>query len=96
MLDLSASPSVEVRGSLHQWRSPLTLRHAEILTLLHRAGPAGLSAAELSRSIHGDADHVVAVRAEVSRLRRKLGAVVASQPYRISPAVDLTVAPSTA
>jgi hypothetical protein len=90
-LNLSASPSVEVYGSQQQWRSPLTVRHAEILALLHRAGPVGLSAAELSRSIHGDADHIIAVRAEVSRLRRKLGGVVASQPYRISPAVDFTV-----
>lgn len=90
-LNLSASPSVEVCGNEHRWCSPLTVRHAEILALLHRAGPTGLSAAELSRSIHGDADHVVAVRAEVSRLRRKLGTVVASQPYRISPAIDLTV-----
>ena len=41
--------------------------------------------------MYGDAAHVVAVRAEVSRLRRVLGGVVESQPYRISPAVQLTV-----
>lgn len=90
-LHLSANPSVEVSGGEHQWRSSLTARHAEILDLLHRAGPAGLSAAELSRRIHGDSQHVVAVRAEVSRLRRRLGGVVQSQPYRISPSVEITV-----
>lgn len=90
-LDLSANPSIEVSGGAHQWRSSLTARHAEILDLLHLAGPAGLSAAELSRRIHGDSQHVVAVRAEVSRLRRTLGAIVESQPYRISPAAEITV-----
>lgn len=90
-LDLGTTPSVEVSGGEGQWRSPLTARHAEILSLLHRAGPAGLSAAELSRRVYGDTQHVVAVRAEVSRLRRTLGGIVASQPYRISPAVEMTL-----
>lgn len=90
-LDLSAAPSVEVSGGEGQWRSPLTARHAEILSLLHSAGHSGLSAASLSRRIYGDAEHVVAIRAEVSRLRRTLGGIVASQPYRISPSVEMTV-----
>ena len=49
-----------------------------------------MTAAALSQAMYGDAAHVVAVRAEVSRLRRVLGGVVESQPYRISPAVQLT------
>ena len=56
-----------------------------------RAGTDGLSAAALSRAIYGDAEHVVTVRAEVSRLRRVLGGVVETRPYRIAPEVDLTV-----
>ena len=83
-------PAVVVSGE-QPWRSPLTARHAEILLLLHRAGRSGLSAAALSRGLYGDAEHVVAVRAEVSRLRRTLGGVVESQPYRISAAVELGV-----
>jgi hypothetical protein len=88
-LDLSARPSVEVSGGDRQWQSTLTSRHAEILGHLHTAGPAGLSAADLSRLIYGDAGHVVSVRAEVSRLRRTLGGIVESQPYRISPSVEV-------
>ena len=88
-LDLTGPPAVAVEGD-RPWRSALTGRHAEILRLLHRAGPSGMTAAALSQAMHGDADHVVAVRAEVSRLRRVLGGVVESQPYRISPAVQLT------
>ena len=91
-LDLAGAPAVEVSGGRQSWRSPLTARHAEILLLLHGAGPAGLTAAALSRGIHGDADHVVAVRAEVSRLRRTLGGVLESAPYRIASSVDLTLA----
>jgi len=89
-LDLTGPPAVVVSGE-QPWRSPLTARHAEILLLLHRAGRSGLSAAALSRGLYGDAEHVVAVRAEVSRLRRTLGGVVESQPYRISAAVELGV-----
>ena len=79
------------RGPGRPWRSALTARHAEILRLLHRDGRSGMTAAALSQAMHGDAAHIVAVRAEVSRLRRVLGGVVESQPYRISPAVHLTV-----
>jgi hypothetical protein len=89
-LDLTGAPAVAVSGE-RPWRAPLTARHAEILLLLHRAGRSGLSAAALSHGLYGDAEHVVAVRAEVSRLRRTLGGVVESQPYRISAAVDLSV-----
>ncbi len=58
------------------WRASLTPRHAAILRLLSHAGPDGLSAAALSRSLFGDDEHLVTVRAEVSRLRRVVGAIV--------------------
>jgi hypothetical protein len=89
-LDLAGAPAVTVAGE-RPWRSALTARHAQIVRLLHAAGRAGMTAAALSQAMYGDAEHVVAVRAEVSRLRRILGGVVESQPYRISPSVDLTV-----
>jgi hypothetical protein len=90
-LHLSGAPAVEVTGGHQAWRRPLTTRHAEILLLVHEAGPAGLTAVALSRGIYGDGAHVVAVRAEVSRLRRTLGGLLESSPYRIAAAVDLTV-----
>jgi hypothetical protein len=73
------------------WRVPLTRRHAEILTRLHAAGPAGLSAGRLSRALYGDDAHVVTVRAEISRLRRVIGALVATNPYRLAPGVTLKI-----
>ena len=87
VLDLRESPLLEVRGDGEPWRAPLTRRHAEILALLHAAGPDGLSAGRLSRRLYGDAAHVVTVRAEISRLRRAIGAVVATSPYRIASGV---------
>ncbi|GAB3728545.1 GAF domain-containing protein [Nocardiopsis nanhaiensis] len=90
-LDLSGPPALEVTGGSAPWRSPLSTRHAEILLSLYLAGPAGLSASALSRALHGDGDHVVSTRAEVSRLRRAVGSVVASRPYRIEDGVRLTV-----
>jgi hypothetical protein len=90
-LDLSGTPVVEVAGGHETWRSPVTTRHAEILLLVHAAGRTGLTAAALSRGIYGDAEHVVAVRAEVSRFRRVLGGLLDSSPYRIADGVDLSV-----
>ena len=71
------------------WRTVLTPRHAEILRLLAAAGPDGLTAAALSTRLHGDAAHVVTARAEVSRLRRAVGALVATHPYRLADGVTL-------
>ncbi|WP_024793422.1 GAF domain-containing protein [Tomitella biformata] len=90
-LDLSGEPAIEVSGADASWRSALPTRHAELLVLLHVRGTAGLTAAELSQAIYGDPDHVVTVRAEISRLRRTLGGVVESRPYRLAESVDLMV-----
>ncbi|TSD97386.1 GAF domain-containing protein [Skermania sp. ID1734] len=87
---LDPTGSVEVRGAEGSWRSGLTARHCQILRLLH-ASPTGLTAAQLSQAMYGDADHLVTVRAEVSRLRRVLGAVVETQPYRLADSVDFTI-----
>ncbi|MDN5860810.1 MAG: GAF domain-containing protein, partial [Pseudonocardia sp.] len=87
-LDMAGRPpGAVVESSASQWRYPLTRRHLEVLALLIRAGPTGMDAAELSRYLFGDSTHVVAVRAEVSRLRRRLGSLVLTRPYRIAPNV---------
>lgn len=90
-LDLSARAPALVATGAAEWRTELTNRHAEILLLLHRATPAGLSAADLSRALYGDPDHLVTVRAEVSRLRRTVGDVVVRRPYRLAADVEMTV-----
>ncbi|MFJ5986006.1 transcriptional regulator [Lentzea sp. NPDC092896] len=90
-LDLTRTPQVRLSGGDADWRRTITRRHAEILVLLHRAGRAGLSAEALSNALYGDAEHVVTVRAEVSRLRRLLGALVETRPYRLSGDVRMTV-----
>lgn len=89
-LELGPHPQAVVHGT-STWCHPLTTRHAEILLLLAYAGTAGLDAAALSRALFGDTAHVVAVRAEVSRLRRTLGGLLCSKPYRIDPAVTVTL-----
>ncbi len=89
-LELGALPQAVVHG-VSTWRHPLTARHAELLVLLAKAGAAGMDAAALSRAVYGDSEHMVAVRAELSRLRRSLGGLLCSQPYRIDPDVTVTV-----
>lgn len=77
--------------------SELTLRHAEILTLLLQdrrsrdaAAGHGMSAEALAQALYGAPGHEVALRAELVRLRRRLADLVApdrleiaSRPYRL-------------
>jgi hypothetical protein len=55
---------------------------------VHRSGR---TAAELSHDVFGAVGHVVTVRAELSRLRRHLGGIVESRPYRFSEDVVVRV-----
>ncbi|MDE3722261.1 GAF domain-containing protein [Nocardiopsis sp. N85] len=90
-LDLSGpAPAVTVAGSSGRWAHRPTPRHAELLLLLavHRSGR---TAAQLSHDVFGAVGHVVTVRAELSRLRRHLGGIVESRPYRFSEDVVVRV-----
>lgn len=87
---LDPDGTLEVVSESGRWRTTLTRRHVEILTLVDGAGPAGLTARGLSEAVFGDAEHIVTVRAEVSRLRRSIGALVATNPYRLADGVTLT------
>ena len=96
-LDLTErAPVLVLRSDGEPWRTTITRRHAEILVLLHRAGPAGLSAAALSTALFGDDDHLVTARAEVSRLRRAVGGLVCTAPYRLAEGVVLRYSGGTA
>ncbi|MCI4010795.1 GAF domain-containing protein [Brevibacterium sp. ZH18] len=83
VLRQSVQPAVvEIDSNGEPLTVPLTPRRAQILAAITSAGPTGVSASELSLKLYGDADHLVTVRAEVSRLRRSIGALIATQPYR--------------
>jgi hypothetical protein len=88
-LDLDADPPGAVVEGREEWRHGLGRRHLQILALLMSAGSAGLDAAAISRALYDDADHLVTVRAELSRLRRVLGGLLAARPYRIAPGVEV-------
>lgn len=90
-LEFGSKPVVEIRADAGPWRVALSRRHAQILQQLATAGRAGLTPYALSVALFGDGEHVVATRAEVSRLRRTLGAIVDGSPYRIAEGVQLTV-----
>jgi len=77
-------PSVVVASPSDSWRCDLSPRQAEILLLL-ADHPNGRSARELSIDLFGDPAHQVTVRAEMSRLRRRLGSLLAQRPYRFAP-----------
>ncbi|MCC3772334.1 helix-turn-helix domain-containing protein [Streptomyces sp. UNOC14_S4] len=69
-------------------RLRLGRRHSEILTLL-AAHPDGLAGEQLSAALYGGrAVPPVTLRAELSRLRRLVGPLLASRPYRLCGTVD--------
>jgi hypothetical protein len=82
------TPSIVVISPSGSWRCWLTPRHAEILSLL-ALHPGGRSARQLSADLFGDPAHAVTVRAEMSRIRRRLGSLLAQRPYRFAPGLDV-------
>ncbi|RBP64215.1 GAF domain-containing protein [Brevibacterium sanguinis] len=85
----AGSTSVQIESDNGVLRVPLTQRRRQIVEEITRAGRRGTTAKELSRRLYGDDEHVVTVRAEVSRLRRSLGALLTTQPYRWSDEIDI-------
>ena len=81
---------VVITSDSASWSHRLSPRHAELMLLLANR-PDGLSAAQLSEELFGSPDHVVAVRAEASRLRRHLVGLLLHRPYRFAEWVDVRV-----
>lgn len=90
-LELDRRPPRAIVEGTSVWLHPLSTRHAELLLLLARAGNAGMTGTELSHALYGDAQHLVTVRAELSRLRRSLGGLLLARPYRIAAGVEVQV-----
>jgi hypothetical protein len=76
------SPRVLVTTAGSTVEIALSERHAEIVALLAQH-PAGLDTAALMALLHG-ATTPVTIRAEMSRLRKRLGGLVESRPYRLT------------
>ncbi|MGY0019484.1 GAF domain-containing protein [Streptomyces sp. YJ-C3] len=91
-LDLSRPRrwSVEVSGPAGSWTHELSPRHAELLFLLARHRE-GRSAAGLAEDLFGDPARTVTVRAEMSRVRRYLGGLLAHRPYRFLEDTEVEV-----
>lgn len=51
--------------------------------------------AELAEHVFGDPTRTVTARAEMSRLRRQLGTILAHRPYRFADHIDVTVLESS-
>ncbi|WP_367320137.1 GAF domain-containing protein [Streptomyces sp. HUAS ZL42] len=92
VLDLSRPRrwSVTVSGPAGDWSHELSPRHAELLYLLavHRTGR---SASGLAEDMFGDPARTVTVRAEMSRVRRYLGAFLEHRPYRFCEDAEIEV-----
>lgn len=82
--------TVTVAGCTGSWTHGLTPRHAELLYLLalHRGGR---SASALADDMFGDPSRTVTVRAEMSRVRRYLGAFLDHRPYRFTERAKVEV-----
>lgn len=82
--------TLTVTGPSGVWSHPLSPRHAELLYLLARHRQ-GRSAAQLATDLFGDPGRTGTVRAELSRLRRQLGAILARTPYRFADGIDVSL-----
>ncbi len=89
--------SVAVGGSARavvttpRGRTELNLRHSEILALL-ALHPTGLTVRDLALELYGSVEPAATVRAEITRLRRRIGpGVVLSRPYRLHGRVSTDV-----
>lgn len=72
-------------------RTELNLRHSEILALL-ALHPTGLTVRDLALELYGSPEPATTVRAEITRLRRRVGpGVVLSRPYRLHDRVSTDV-----
>ena len=60
----------------------LGVRQAEILALL-ALHPDGMTCEQLTLELYGDAGNPISTRAQMSRLRRRLGPMLAARPYRL-------------
>lgn len=91
VLDLRAVEStLTVETTAGSWTRPLSPRHAQILELL-ALRREGRSAAQLAGDLFGDDARTVTVRAEMSRLRRNFGEVLARRPYRFADGVEVVL-----
>jgi hypothetical protein len=72
-------------GLLHLGGRPVRLnrRHSEVVFLL-LAHPLGMSGEQLADALYGDFADPAAVRVEVTRLRRVIGDLLESRPYRLA------------
>jgi hypothetical protein len=95
-----AVPQLDVLGRdrarllLPTGRADLSLRHSELLLLLAEASArdGGRTAEQLAAECHRGEAALVTVRAELSRLRRLVGAqFVGSRPYRLLAPLDTDV-----
>ncbi|WP_051325056.1 GAF domain-containing protein [Candidatus Solirubrobacter pratensis] len=82
LLGRSATAALGEAGPL-----ALSLRHAEILALL-ALHPDGLTAEQLTLHLYGESGNRISTRAEMSRLRKLLGACLAARPYRLLADLD--------
>lgn len=72
-------------------RTELNLRHSEILALL-AINPEGMTVRDLALALYGSPVPAATVRAEITRLRRRIGAdLVLSRPYRLHGRVTTDV-----
>lgn len=86
--------TVIVRVDGRSWEYSFTGRRAEVIAWL-AAHPEGLTARDLAGLMYGDAANTGAIRAEIHRIRRTVGGVILTRPYRLADDVDLVGADGT-
>lgn len=94
-LELHAGPSPRavVRTGDQGQEVRLTARHAAIMLAL-AAHPEGVSGEQLADAAYDRPVSLVTLRAEVSRLRGRLGPMIDTRPYRLTVPCEVLVGPT--
>ncbi len=83
--------SLIVHRAESSWTYTLTPRQTRIAEHI-AAHPEGQSAMQIALALYGSERSEVTVRAEISRLRRKIGSFLTARPYRFTyPVVESTI-----
>jgi hypothetical protein len=86
-LEIRALGRDRAEGVLDRRQFSFTQRHSEIVVIL-ALNAEGMTDEELMLELYGEARSGVTIRAEISRLRRILGPIVQTRPYRLASGVE--------
>lgn len=87
-VEVNCGSTLTIQRGSAKWLHKLTPRQTSIVKFLAEH-PNGSSALEVAVGLYGATQSEVSVRAEISRMKRAIGAFIATKPYRLTVPVQI-------